>query len=150
MRRLRSTGRLKICTSTLTDARALSRHAAVLGSMNSFHQFLLCSMLIWLVTRMITNDNHESSRMMITYDHAPARQVTWSLSFAYIFLLNVFQGYALIEYETRNEAQAAITAMNGKEMLEKTLGCVSDYVEPCLSPSAPLGASDRSAFGCMW
>ena len=32
------------------------------------------------------------------------------------------KGYALIEYDTKKEAQAAIDAMNGAEMLEQTVG----------------------------
>lgn len=40
------------------------------------------------------------------------------------------QGYALVEYETKAEAQAAITGASGSQMLEQTLQCDFAFTRP--------------------
>lgn len=45
------------------------------------------------------------------------------------------QGYALVEYETMAEAQAAIDGASGTTLLEQTLQCDYAFVRP--PPSGP-------------
>jgi len=45
------------------------------------------------------------------------------------------QGYALVEYETMNEAQSAIDSMSGTPFLEQTLQCDYAFVRP--PPTGP-------------
>lgn len=57
-----------------------------------------------------------------------------------------YQGYALVEYETMNEAQAAIDGASGSQLLEQTVQCDYAFVRP--PPSGPKkgrGGRGRSA-----
>jgi hypothetical protein len=47
--------------------------------------------------------------------------ILWLCSAFMIFGSLCAQGYALIEYETKAEAQAAIDGMNGKKFMEQTV-----------------------------
>lgn len=47
----------------------------------------------------------------------------------------VVQGYALVEYETYEEAQAAIAGASGTPLLEQTLQCDFAFVRP--PPAGP-------------
>lgn len=40
------------------------------------------------------------------------------------------QGYALVEYETKAEADAAIAGASGSQLLEQTLQCDFAFVRP--------------------
>ena len=56
------------------------------------------------------------------------------------------QGYALVEYETMAEAQAAIDSASGSTLLEQAVQCDYAFVRP--PPSGPRkgrGGRDRSA-----
>jgi RNA-binding protein 8A len=58
----------------------------------------------------------------------------------------LFQGYALVEYETMAEAQAAIDSASGSNLLEQAVQCDYAFVRP--PPSGPRkgrGGRDRSA-----
>jgi len=46
-----------------------------------------------------------------------------------------FQGYALVEYETMAEAQAAIDSASGSNLLDQTVQCDYAFVRP--PPSGP-------------
>ena len=52
-----------------------------------------------------------------------------------MFFLTADQGYALVEYETMAEAQAAIDGASGTQLLEQTLEC--DYAFQRPPPSGP-------------
>ncbi len=57
-----------------------------------------------------------------------------------------YQGYALVEYETMTEAQAAIDGASGSQLLEQTVQCDYAFVRP--PPSGPKkgrGGRGRSA-----
>ncbi|KAF7317706.1 Y14 protein [Mycena kentingensis (nom. inval.)] len=56
------------------------------------------------------------------------------------------KGYALVEYETMNDAQAAIDGASGSQLLEQTIQCDYAFVRP--PPSGPKkgrGPRGRSA-----
>lgn len=48
---------------------------------------------------------------------------------------SLFQGYALVEYETMTEAQAAIDGASGTPLLEQVIQCDYAFVRP--PPSGP-------------
>lgn len=56
-----------------------------------------------------------------------------------------FQGYALVEYETMAEAQAAIDGASGTQLLEQTLQCDYAFVRP--PPSGPKKGRGREGRG---
>jgi len=58
-------------------------------------------------------------------------------------LTRQFQGYALVEYETMAEAQAAIDSAPGSTLLEQTVQCDYAFVRP--PPSGPR--KDRGVGG---
>jgi len=51
---------------------------------------------------------------------------------------SLYKGYALAEYETMAEAQAAIDGASGTTLLEQTLSCDFAFVRP--PPSGPKRA----------
>lgn len=51
------------------------------------------------------------------------------------------QGYALVEYETFSEAQAAISGSNGTTLLEQVVQCDFAFVRP--PPSGPKQGRGR-------
>ncbi|KEI37781.1 uncharacterized protein L969DRAFT_96299 [Mixia osmundae IAM 14324] len=53
------------------------------------------------------------------------------------------KGYALVEYETRAEAEAAISGASGTELLEQTLQCDFAFVRP--PPSSEKASKPRRA-----
>ena len=56
------------------------------------------------------------------------------------------QGYALVEYETMAEAQAAIDGASGTALLEQTLQCDFAFVRPPpAGPKKGRGGRGRSA-----
>jgi RNA-binding protein 8A len=55
------------------------------------------------------------------------------------------QGYALVEYETMAEAQAAIDGASGTTLLEQTLSCDYAFVRP--PPSGPKKGRGREGRG---
>ena len=50
---------------------------------------------------------------------------------------NSSQGYALVEYETRREAEAAIERASGSTLLDQTLTCDYAFVRPPGAPAKP-------------
>ena len=70
----------------------------------------------------------------------------YDLSPSYQSFIHEFQGYALVEYETMAEAQAAIDSASGSNLLEQAVQCDYAFVRP--PPSGPRkgrGGRDRSA-----
>lgn len=60
--------------------------------------------------------------------------------------VSIHQGYALVEYETMSEAQAAIDGASGSSLLEQVIQCDYAFVRP--PPSGPKkgrGVRGRSA-----
>lgn len=56
------------------------------------------------------------------------------------------QGYALVEYETMRDAQAAIDGMNNTQLLEQTILCDYAFVRPPpAGPKKGRGGRGRSA-----
>ena len=55
------------------------------------------------------------------------------------------QGYALVEYETMAEAQAAIDGASGTTLLEQTLQCDFAFVRP--PPTGPKKGRGREGRG---
>lgn len=56
-----------------------------------------------------------------------------------------FQGYALVEYETLAEAQAAIDGANGTQLLEQPIQCDFAFVRP--PPTGPKKGRGREGRG---
>lgn len=55
------------------------------------------------------------------------------------------QGYALVEYETMADAQAAIDGASGTSLLEQSLQCDYAFVRP--PPTGPRGGRGRGGRG---
>lgn len=55
------------------------------------------------------------------------------------------QGYALVEYETMNEAQSAIEGASGTQLLEQVIQCDYAFVRP--PPSGPKKGRGRENRG---
>jgi RNA-binding protein 8A len=57
----------------------------------------------------------------------------------------ISQGYALVEYETMTEAQAAIDGATGTQLLEQEIQCDYAFVRP--PPSGPKKGRGREGRG---
>ena len=53
------------------------------------------------------------------------------------------KGYALVEYETRREAEEAIAGANGSQLLEQTIHCDYAFVRPPTAIASVLSFASR-------
>lgn len=70
--------------------------------------------------------------------HSPVRASAFVLTY-------VGQGYALVEYETMADAQAAIDGASGTQLLEQSIQCDFAFVRP--PPAGPKKGRGREGRG---
>jgi RNA-binding protein 8A len=78
--------------------------------------------------------------------YVKVRSIYYCLAHCSDCLFTSCQGYALVEYETMSEAQAAIDGASGTSLLEQVIQCDYGFVRP--PPSGPKkgrGGRGRSA-----